>query len=217
MKQGRGVRGIFGAGVATSEVFQGDHYDETRAAAGDRANFVNGTWDTLLNPNEEAILPVDVLKAHVPGIYWSPAASGVRIPAETTAALQSLWQDHIETIRDGRTFFPDEVPTSTLLTEGATRFVSINVYERNSSARSACIAHYGGRCQVCDMDFEVRYGDIGRGFIHVHHLKQLSAIRAEYVVDPIRDLRPVCPNCHAMLHQSEPPLTITEAKRRLRA
>ncbi len=36
---------------------------------------------------------------------------------------------------------------------------------------------------------------MGEGFIHVHHLKPLSEVGYEYRVDPIRDLRPVCPNC----------------------
>ena len=38
------------------------------------------------------------------------------------------------------------------------------------------------------------------GFIHVHHLRPLSEIRGEYMVDPVADLCPVCPNCHAVIH-----------------
>jgi len=38
----------------------------------------------------------------------------------------------------------------------------------------------------------------------------LEDIKDEYEVDPINDLRPVCPNCHAMLHRKKPPLTIEE-------
>ncbi len=48
----------------------------------------------------------------------------------------------------------------------------------------------------------------GVGFIHVHHKVELSSIGREYVVDPIEDLVPVCPNCHAMLHTRKPALTI---------
>jgi 5-methylcytosine-specific restriction enzyme A len=55
-------------------------------------------------------------------------------------------------------------------------------------------------------------GDIGKGFIHVHHLTQLSDIGQGYEVDPVKDLRPVCPNCHAMLHKKNPPYTIDEIK-----
>lgn len=108
---------------------------------------------------------------------------------------------------------PEEVVDPSRYVEGATRTVTVNLYERNAAARAACIAHYGTRCRVCRIDFGARYGAIGEGFIHVHHVKPLSEIRAEYVVDPIGDLRPVCPNCHAMLHRQDPPLTIADLAR----
>lgn len=88
----------------------------------------------------------------------------------------------------------------------------VNSYERNPIARKKCIEHYGAKCAVpnCSFDFEELYGGIGKGFIHVHHLTQLSDIGQGYEVDPVKDLRPVCPNCHAMLHQKNPPYTINE-------
>ena len=33
-------------------------------------------------------------------------------------------------------------------------------------------------------------------------LRKLLDIGEEYEIDPIKDLRPVCPNCHAMLHRN---------------
>ncbi len=45
------------------------------------------------------------------------------------------------------------------------------------------------------------YGELGEGVIHVHHLKELRSLGEEYQVDPIEDLRPVCPNCHAICTQ----------------
>ena len=59
---------------------------------------------------------------------------------------------------------------------------------------------------------EKTYGEIGKNFIHIHHLVKISDIKEEYMIDPIEDLRPVCPNCHAMLHKKEPPFTIEELK-----
>ena len=106
--------------------------------------------------------------------------------------------------------FPDEVAGAQQYAEGAVKSVLVNAYERNPQARQACIDHYGVRCAVCDFDFESTYGPIGQGFIHVHHIKPLSARGSEYRVDPITDLRPVCPNCHAMLHVSDPPFSIEE-------
>jgi len=51
---------------------------------------------------------------------------------------------------------------------------------------------------------------MGEGYTHVHHLTLLSQIAQEHEVDPVKDLRPVCPNCHAMLHTRTPPLSIEE-------
>ncbi|MCB2300295.1 HNH endonuclease [Clostridium tagluense] len=97
---------------------------------------------------------------------------------------------------------PDELPRKYYgkLTEGAKRQIVVNAYERNYKARQACIEHYGFRCVVCGFDFEKFYGDEFEGIIHVHHVKPLFEIKESYEVDPIKDLRPVCPNCHSALH-----------------
>ncbi len=62
------------------------------------------------------------------------------------------------------------------------------------------------------MNFEETYGEIGARFIHVHHLVEISSIGEEYNVDPVNDLRPVCPNCHAILHRKKPAFTIEDWK-----
>jgi hypothetical protein len=91
----------------------------------------------------------------------------------------------------------EQVPMTQNYIEGATRLIKVNAYERSPLAREACLRHYGHACTVCDIDFEEIYGEIGAGFIHVHHLLEISLVGEEYQVDPISDLRPVCPNCHA--------------------
>lgn len=109
--------------------------------------------------------------------------------------------------------FPDEVVGAQTYYEGATKHVTVNVYERSVKARRACIAHYGLNCFVCGFNFKTVYGDEGDGFIHVHHLKPLSEVGKEYQLNPVKDLRPVCPNCHAMIHKRIPARTIEEMKR----
>lgn len=107
---------------------------------------------------------------------------------------------------------PEEVEASLRLREGATKRIEVNAYERNLVARGKCIEHYGYICAVCNFDFRSFYGEIGSQFIHVHHIIPLSKIGAEYEVDPIKDLIPVCPNCHAMIHRQDPPFTIAELR-----
>jgi 5-methylcytosine-specific restriction protein A len=107
---------------------------------------------------------------------------------------------------------PEEIPPSTTHVEGSVRQALVNTYERNPAARAKCISYYSSTCAVCGFDFGRTYGELGEGFIHVHHLKELSSIAKEYEVDPIHDLRPVCPNCHAMLHKRMPAISIEELK-----
>lgn len=112
------------------------------------------------------------------------------------------------------TIFPDEInENDTKIIEGAKKQVTVNIYERDPRARAKCIEKYGYICSVCKFDFKIKYGDIGKDFIHVHHLKQLSEIKEAYEINPIKDLRPVCPNCHAMLHKKNPAYTIEEIKK----
>jgi len=100
--------------------------------------------------------------------------------------------------------------------EGAAYDVIQTEYERNREARDACIKHYKPICNICGISFKETYGEIGSDFIHVHHLRPISSYDGEHNVDPIRDLVPVCPNCHAMLHRKKPPYTPDELKNKMR-
>lgn len=96
--------------------------------------------------------------------------------------------------------------------EGDAKRVLFTKYERDSRNRSLCIAAHGALCAICGFDFEKTYGQIGEGFIHVHHVVPVSKLGPGYVIDPVRDLIPVCPNCHAMLHRFDPPMQPSELR-----
>jgi len=96
--------------------------------------------------------------------------------------------------------------------EGAARDVIQTAVERDPRARQACLDHYGTACAVCGIRLEERYGDAARGLIHVHHLVPLSSGAGVRSTDPIEDLRPVCPNCHAVIHRRVEPYTIEEVR-----
>lgn len=103
---------------------------------------------------------------------------------------------------------PEEIQSPTKYFEGAITTITVNSYERNSDARQACLQHHGYSCAVCGFSMEDLYGELGKTVIHVHHLRELSKIGMEYEVDPIHDLRPVCPNCHSILHTESPAMPI---------
>lgn len=69
-------------------------------------------------------------------------------------------------------------------------------------------------CEVCGFDFEKSYGDLGRGFCEVHHLRPLAEANAGGTTT-LGDLAVVCSNCHRMLHKSAKPLSIKALGRRL--
>lgn len=96
--------------------------------------------------------------------------------------------------------------------EGSVSKVMVNRYERDAKARQKCIDYNGLDCKVCGTNFELLYGDLGRGFIHVHHKIELNSIGFGYEVNPIEDLVPVCANCHAMLHKRKPAFTVEELR-----
>jgi hypothetical protein len=108
--------------------------------------------------------------------------------------------------------YPDKPSGDETFTEGEAISILVNRYERDPAAREKCIEHYGANCVACGMSFGTHYGHQMSGFIHIHHLKPLGSVRKKTTVDAIRDLRPVCPNCHAVIHSSDPPLTIDQVQ-----
>jgi 5-methylcytosine-specific restriction enzyme A len=101
------------------------------------------------------------------------------------------------------------------LPEGARIVVTVNRYERSAVNRAMCIEHFGNCCNACGLSFEHMYGRLGKNFIEVHHLTPLSQMGDNYRVNPRVDLIPLCSNCHAMVHRSEPPLSVENLRSRI--
>ena len=106
----------------------------------------------------------------------------------------------------------DELDLSQPIMEGARYRITVNAYERDPRARQLCIARHGTACVVCGFSFGSVYGPVADGFIHVHHLRPLSENGGEHEINPVEDLRPVCPNCHAVLHRRVPAFSIEEVR-----
>lgn len=138
--------------------------------------------------------------------------AGLARPVEVfdETPVRVLWEFSSTDANTLPTTLPEEIGAVETVLEGAVRTVTVNVFERDPNARRKCIAQWGTRCVVCSFDFGEHYGELGAGFIHVHHLRPLAEIGERYELNPIADLRPVCPNCHAMLHRRQPTLTIEQ-------
>jgi 5-methylcytosine-specific restriction enzyme A len=107
------------------------------------------------------------------------------------------------------------VDLSELHYEGAKKSVYVNIYERDRKARQKCLEHFGYSCRACDLNMEELYGLPGKEAIHVHHVVEISSVGKEYVIDPVKDLIPVCPNCHHIIHRKYPAYKISEIRRML--
>ncbi|MCU0476862.1 MAG: HNH endonuclease [Anaerolineae bacterium] len=134
---------------------------------------------------------------------------------ELAEALEAVYQFGQSDIVEEKLLAGEAIEEPRYLEGGLVR-VRINRYERNPKARRACLDYYGYRCAVCGMSLEEMYGEAGQDIIHVHHLQPISERQAEYEIDPIRDLRPVCPNCHAIIHSNTPHYSIKAVQEMLR-
>ena len=145
--------------------------------ANDAVDLLDAAWRTLVVPYERELVD-ELIEGDVKDEGDADAGAGVPESPST----------------------PEDEQDDVLLTEGAERAVVSDRFERSKKARALCIAAHGTVCMVCGMDFGEMYGPEFAGTIDVHHRVPLSEIRKDYVVDPVRDLVPVCPNCHRALH-----------------
>ena len=200
-------KGIIGVGYVTSAPYFRPHWDKTKRAAGETALRTDLLYKVL---SEKPIISMVELSRRFPQHNWTPQSSGTSIPEAIAAELIGEIQS------DQRfSFEPSTKEQIKLYSEGRPKTVTYRTYDRSSDAREDCIRHHGYNCAVCGFNFEKTYGSTGEGFIEVHHLKQIADRGEEHLVDPVKDLRPVCANCHRMLHKAKPPLGIEELKLKL--
>ncbi len=211
MRQGTEPRGIIAAGRATSAVYQAEHWEDEDKSS----NYVDFKFDVMIDYDKKILSRAELFRSF-PSVNWDTQASGISISDKVLLPLEKRWS-----AITGRVLKPtassDDKRVSTY-SEGKARTVTLTKYERNTEARNKCIEHWGTSCCVCAFSFERHYGSYGWNFIHVHHLVPLSSIKKTYCLDPIKDLRPVCPNCHAMIHKNtSDQLSIPQLKSLLRA
>lgn len=209
MRLGKEPRGIFAAGTVVRSPYEDIHWNVEKQLKGEPASYIDFAYETLLDPETDMILSRDLLKSdpELSLMHWDSQLSGISIRSEIIRKFESKWQS-----LTGEEFdiLPEQISNPDKYIEGAKRQVIVNAYERSTTARRKCIEHYGAVCVVCNFDFKETYGSAATGIIHVHHLIPLAGIGDEYEIDPISDLRPVCPNCHAVIHSKKEPYSIDD-------
>lgn len=101
----------------------------------------------------------------------------------------------------------DDELTSVVIEKGAVEGAKIKYfstkYERSMKNRMEAINIHGTKCMVCGFNFEAVYGELGKGFIEVHHINPLSDLEEEVCINPLDDLVCLCSNCHRMIHRKK--------------
>jgi hypothetical protein len=92
MRVGKEPKGIMAAGTAASSPYESQHYS---GELGKTQTSVDGKWDTLLDPASDSILSAAQLKEAIPEFDWFPQSSGIAIPSDVRAKLESLWNRHL--------------------------------------------------------------------------------------------------------------------------
>lgn len=118
---------------------------------------------------------------------------------------------------------PHIVDENIIIQQGRQREITSKAYERSDAVRKAAIKRYRREddhivCYICDFDFLEVYGDRGRDYIEIHHEIPLCENEGEeievFLHDAVENVKPVCSNCHRMIHRSRNSiLSIEEMKK----
>lgn len=216
IKLGNEERGIIASGLVYNGWYQDISWDEEKVKAGRLANYIDVDFDIILNPKKNILKYEELQKGKLGNMEWSNQSSGIIIPSEIAIELERVWSNYNNnvTIQNNNTnrneLIPEEIVNSNNYFEGSTVKILVNRFERNAEARRVCIQHYGCKCYACKVTLADIYGERAKDFIHVHHIVPLRKIGKRYKLNPIKDLRPLCPNCHAVIHRYKPEITIEE-------
>ncbi|RVU85947.1 HNH endonuclease [Leucothrix sargassi] len=208
MRLGVEPKGIVGCGYVSSALYDLPHWDESKADNGKTASRTDVLFKSL---SEKPLISLELLQQRYPAYRWTPQMGGVSVPDEIATEIFSEIQANKKSA-----FTPQAADDIKRFSEGKVRSVTYQTYDRSPAARQACLEHFGYNCDVCNFNFHATYGAIGESYIEVHHLRQIADSEEEHLINPITDLRPVCANCHRMLHKQRPPLSIEELKAKIK-
>ena len=192
--------GLIGHGVVMS-------VPEDDRELGDGGAYFSIAFDALLPLGEQ--IRADILSAAVPAIPWGGVAAGpVAVPPQAEAELRKLWREQGPAAAIRHTaLVPGAYPP------GAVTRIEVNRYEQDPDARRVCLAFHGTSCAACGFSFEASYGEAGTDAIEVHHAVPPVMLEDGYRLDPVADLVPLCPNCHAVAHLGvASPRTVSELR-----
>ncbi len=217
LRQGKEPRGIMAAGWATSEPYEGPHWNEEKKKIGDTANFVMARFDRILNPEVDEILELSNLQiGPLKSVNWNTPASGIEIK-EGAAALERLWSELLHLYRPVEDTSGELGAIEGELRISLSRHRAREAWLRQKKIEQAKKLSNGTLpCEICHFDFLSTYGTLGQDYAQVHHIKPLSDLtKPSQTV--LSDLAVVCANCHVMIHRGGVTRSLEDVKQTVKA
>ncbi|MEL6271078.1 MAG: HNH endonuclease [Chloroflexota bacterium] len=185
----------------------------------------NGTTEPmqLINLTELAVTlslrfesPSDRLRLNRQGRLNAMSLYHIRtLTDESAALLNFVWYDGRESVDAVEQV--DTGEDTFIYAEGKPIVKTRTLRQRSSrltnEAKSRYLEEHGElRCQICGLNFEELYGEIGAGYIETHHEEPISQMDGEQFVD-VDGVVLLCANCHRMVHRKTPPYSVEDLKR----
>lgn len=214
-------------GLTTSDLRQA--LQEMFQPSGDDLTILPQRNDTKFSQKVRNLIAHNTLIS--PGLVTIGAGrnAAIQITAKGRERLQ-LYEETLEPLRDHA--LPDVGPIvrqvdknkkltvldERIIREGDLKQRTSEYRERSVALRNAAIDKYSenGRlnCSACGFDFSKAYPGIGEGRIHIHHLRPVSFMSGEAMKlsEALENVRPLCANCHLIVHTKRPPMAIEELR-----
>ena len=145
------------------------------------------------------------------GPYGYISSKAIEAYIRFYAQKHNIDLDAISLPEDSSDQQPDEDEEEKQRLEGRMTEAKLLRRQRNRQARQQCLEASGYKCYICGFDFEKTYGEIGKGFLEVHHKRPISTYDEEHEI-PQSELVALCSNCHSMVHRRKEAMDVDELK-----
>jgi predicted HNH restriction endonuclease len=99
--------------------------------------------------------------------------------------------------------------------EGRVYTTEVTFRRRNRALIETKKAQSDGHCEACGFCFEDHYGGLAKDCLVAHHINPI-AHRTRPSMTSLDDIALLCPNCHAVVHTQDPPLSLEEVREMLK-
>ena len=102
------------------------------------------------------------------------------------------------------------IPICEIVEEGKQGLRNVKYYERSRKLRSIAVEHFTHNgiieCDCCGFDFKDYYGVKYESCIEIHHIRPIfqydEDATQKTIEQALKNLMPVCPNCHRVIHRN---------------